>query len=125
MPLADMRRQLGDFGEAAAAAFLTRHGYVVRERQWRCRSGEIDLIAHRGDQVIFAEVRTRRDTAPGSAEESITPAKQQRLVELAYMYLEAHGLDEHTVWRIDVIVVRIDRAGRIAQLTHIPHAVEE
>jgi putative endonuclease len=125
MPLADMRRQLGDFGEAAAAAFLIRQGYVVRERQWRCRSGEIDLIARQGDQVIFVEVRTRRDTAPGSAEESITPAKQQRLVELAYMYLEAHALDEHTAWRIDVIVVRIDRAGRIVQLTHIPHAVEE
>jgi len=125
MPLADMRRHLGDFGEAAAAAYLIRQGYVVCERQWHCRSGEIDLIARQGDQVVFVEVRTRRNTPSGSAEESVTPAKQQRLVALAYAYLEAHNLNEHTPWRIDVIAVRIDRAGRIVQLTHIPHAVEE
>ncbi len=125
MPLADMRRHLGDFGEAAAAAYLIRQGYTVHERQWRCRSGEIDLIARQGDQVVFVEVRTRRNMPSGSAEESVTSAKQQRLVELAYAYIEAHNLDEQTPWRIDVIAVRIDRAGRIVQLTHIPHAVEE
>lgn len=125
MPLADKRRRLGDFGEAAAAAYLIRLGYVILARQWRCRSGEIDLVAREGDQVVFVEVRTRRGAAPGSAEESVTPTKQRRLVELAYAYLEAHSLDEQTLWRIDVIALVIDGAGHVAQLTHIPHAVEQ
>lgn len=124
MPSADTRRRLGDFGESAVAAYLVRQGYTILARKWRCTVGEIDLIACQGDQVIFVEVRTRRGLAQGCAEESITPAKRNRLIQLAYTYLDAQHLDENSAWRIDVVAVQVDAAGRIASLTHIPHAVE-
>jgi putative endonuclease len=120
----DMRRSLGDFGETAAAAYLGRHGYAILERKWRCRTGEIDLVAHRDDQVIFVEVRTRHVGAYGSPEESVTPAKQARLVALAYAYLEAREMGDTADWRIDVIAIEIDGSGRIVRFNHIPAAIE-
>jgi putative endonuclease len=117
-------RNLGNFGEAAAAAYLTRQGYHLLARQWRTSIGEIDLVARLGTQLVFVEVRTRRGAAYGSPEESITASKQARLMRLAYAYLEHHSLDETTPWRIDVIAVEVDAAGRVRRLNHISNAVE-
>jgi putative endonuclease len=125
MPSRGTRRSLGNFGEAAAAAHLTRQGYVVLERQWRCAYGELDLVARQGEQLVFVEVRTRKGSAYGSAEESITTSKQQRLVTLAYAYMEAHSLDPAVAWRIDVIAVEMAAGGRIGTVRHIVNAVEE
>lgn len=124
MPSQTPRRRLGNFGEAAAAAFLIRQGYSVLERQWRCGAGEIDLIARQGDQLVFVEVRTRRGAADGSAEESVTAIKQARLIRLAYTYLDTHSLSDTMAWRIDVITIAVDRAGRVSSLNHIVNAVE-
>lgn len=125
MPLADTRRHLGDFGESVVAAYLARRGYAILERKWRCSVGEVDLIARHGDQVVFLEVRTRRGAMRGSAEESITPTKQQRLIALAYAYLDTYCLSDTTPWRIDVVAVEVDRAGRVTHLNHIRNAVEQ
>jgi len=121
----DTRRALGAFGEAAAAAQLARQGYDLLERGWRCRLGEIDIVARRGDELVFVEVRAKRGTAQGSPEESITPAKQARLAALAHAYLDAHQIAPESAWRIDVVAVVIDHTGRVARLTHIEHAVGE
>lgn len=123
MPPRDTRR-LGNFGEAAAAAHLTRQGYHLLERQWRCTAGEIDLVARQGEQLVFVEVRTRRGGSYGSPEESITSDKQTRLIALAYAYLAAHDLEETTPWRIDVVAVEVDSGGRVCRLNHLIHAVE-
>lgn len=120
----DFRRRLGDFGERAAAAYLIRQGYTILGQQWRCRAGEIDLVAAQGEQLVFVEVRTRRGEAYGSPEESLTPAKRERLRTLAFLYLDAHDQGDRVSWRIDVIAIVVDRAGRIARLHHIPSAVE-
>lgn len=119
------RRGLGNFGETAAAAYLSKQGYKIIARQWRCSAGELDLVAWQGEQLVFVEVRTRRGTTSGPPEESITTAKQLRLITLAYTYLQTHTLDEDTPWRIDVIALEIDSAGRINRLNHIINAVEE
>ncbi len=124
MPLAKSRRPLGDFGESLAAAYLVRNGYCILERQWRCSAGELDLVARLGDQVVFVEVRTRRAATDGVAEESITPAKQKRLIALAYTYLANQNFDDTICWRIDIITVAVDAAGRLRELNHIPYAVE-
>lgn len=121
----ESRRNLGDFGESVAAAHLIRQGYAILARKWCCAAGEVDLVARRGDQFVFVEVRTRRTTTYGTPEESITPTKQARLVAVAYAYLDACVLDATTEWRIDVIAIRVDRAGRIADLNHIPNAIGE
>ncbi|MCS6881731.1 MAG: YraN family protein [Oscillochloridaceae bacterium] len=124
MPSAKAR--LGRFGEAAAAAYLQRNGFALVARNWRCSAGEIDLVATDGDQVIFVEVRTRRagGATPVPPETSVNAHKARRLVQLAYAYLAEHEGSADRAWRIDVIAVEVDRAGRIARLEHIEHAVE-
>jgi putative endonuclease len=118
------RRRLGNFGEAAAAAYLTRQGYALLARQWRCAAGEIDLIAQQDDTLVFVEVRTRRGSTRGTPEESVTASKQARLIALAYTYLAEHAPDEAQPWRIDVVAVEVDRSGRISRLEHLPNAIE-
>jgi putative endonuclease len=120
----DLRKKLGDFGEQAAAAYLIRQGYALLARKWRGAGGELDLVMRDGEELVFVEVRTRRGAA-GAAEESVGPAKRGRLIALAYTYLEAAALPEATPWRIDVVALDVDRAGRIARLEHIRDAVEE
>jgi putative endonuclease len=119
------RRGLGDFGEAAARAHLLRAGYAILACNWRCRSGEIDLVAQQGDQLVFVEVRTRRLGGPISPEESITPSKRRRLIDLAAAYMAEAEITDATPCRIDLVAVVIDRSGRIARLDHIVHAVED
>jgi putative endonuclease len=121
--VSDRRRQLGAFGEQAAADHLVRHGHHILARRWRCRLGEIDLITQDGAELVFVEVRTRRAGPPGAAEESVGPAKRERLARLAYTYLAAAG-DERP-WRIDVVAVDLDARGRVTRIAHIPHAVGE
>ena len=121
----DSRKNLGDFGEQAAAAHLIRRGYQLLARKWRCPAGEIDLLMRDGPTLVFVEVRTRRGDRLGLAEESVGGAKQAKLIGLAYAYLEATSAPEDLPWRIDVVALNIDRAGRVERLWHIRHAVEE
>ncbi len=122
--MSDRRKQLGDFGERAAAAHLEQQGMRVLARKWRCPQGELDLVLRDGATLVFAEVRTRR-AGGACAEESVGRDKRARLIGLAYAYCEAHNVGEQTPWRIDVVAVEIDRSGRIARIAHIPSAVEE
>lgn len=120
------KASLGRFGELAAATHLQRNGFVIIARNWRCSAGEIDLVATKGDQVVFVEVRTRRarGAAPVFPEMSVGTHKAQRLADLAQTYLAESGAGNDRAWRIDVIAVEVDSAGRIARLEHIEHAVE-
>jgi len=120
------KTSLGRFGELAAAAHLQRNGFVIIARNWRCSAGEIDLVATRGDQVVFVEVRTRRarGATPMFPEISVGTHKARRLADLAQTYLAESGAGNDRAWRIDVIAVEVDGAGRIARLAHIEHAVE-
>jgi putative endonuclease len=118
------RRDLGDFGESAARAHLRRAGYTILASNWRCRIGEIDLVAQQGGQLVFVEVRTRRAHGPITPEESLSPAKRRRLLALADSYLSDAELPSSTPCRIDLIAVAIDGVGRIARLDHIVSAVE-
>ncbi len=119
------RRALGNFGEAAAVALLSRNGMQIVARQWRCAAGELDIVARDGEMLVFVEVRTRRGAGSGTAEASVTATKQARLIALAYTYLEAHNLPDSTLWRIDVVAVDVGPGGTIARCAHLPYAVEE
>lgn len=125
MPSANQRRQLGAFGESAARAYLIRQGYTLLAANWRCRAGELDLIARTGDQVVFVEVRTRRCGSAGTPEESLTPQKRERLARLAWHYFASQGIEDPPPWRIDLIAIEVDHAGRIARLEHLPYSIEE
>lgn len=122
--MSDRRKTTGSQGEAQAAEYLLGRGYTILQTNWRCRRGEIDIIAQDGATLVFVEVRTRRSANLGSPEESVTVAKQRRLAELAQIYLqfrEAAGKPWPDAWRIDVIAIRTGSAGR---LNHLKNAVE-
>ena len=90
--------------ESAAAAWLQRRGLICRERNFRCRGGEIDLIMHAGQTLVFVEVRLRNRSDFGSAAESVTVTKQQRVIRAAQLYLAIHGIDR--ACRFDVLAAR-------------------
>lgn len=106
------RKRLGDRGEDAAAAYLERVGVSVVERNWRCQFGEIDIVALDGETLVLCEVKTRRTTAKGTPEESVTPTKQRKYTKLAQAYLQHVG-DASLALRFDVITILVvgqDRA---------------
>jgi len=99
------RKELGWRGEAAAVAYLERVGMTVVERNWRCSSGEVDIVALDGETLVIVEVKTRRTDSAGSAEEAVSPTKQKRLARIARHYIAHAGLDGCDV-RFDVIAIR-------------------
>ncbi len=122
--MTDRRRALGQLGESLAARELERRGYRILARNWRCPVGEIDLVAERGGTLIFIEVRTRRGLERGTPQESITPAKQAKLIETAQTYLSENGIEERD-WRIDVVAVEMSPRGELLRIDVIENAVEE
>jgi putative endonuclease len=111
------RRATGAQAEALAAAFLARQGLQVVERNWRRRCGEIDLVAHDGDVVVFVEVRLRRRGDFGGAAASITPAKQARMIAAAEHYLAALG--RTPACRFDAVLLDALDPDRIEWLADI------
>ena len=87
-------KALGDWGEDLAADYLRRRGYEILERQYRCRWGEIDLIAWAPEGVLcFVEVKARSGTGFSAPREAVTAAKQRRLRNAASWYLAQTGQD--------------------------------
>jgi putative endonuclease len=118
------RKNLGDSGERVAALFLEQRGYKIIARNFRTRLGEIDLIAEDADGLVFIEVRTRRGDAAGTPEESLTPRKRVRLFAVAQEFLQAHPEYGDCAWRVDLVALELDRAGRLVRLDVIKGAVE-
>ncbi|WP_029068775.1 YraN family protein [Jonesia quinghaiensis] len=105
-------QQTGRFGEDVAAQWLTEHGYVILDRNWRCSSpirGEVDIIARDGSTLVFIEVKTRTTTHAGYPAEAVTPAKLVRLRQLTAAWLNQARLVIQQV-RIDVISIVLNPA---------------
>jgi putative endonuclease len=101
---------VGVFGEQVAERHLISLGMQVLDRRWRCRAGEIDLVARDGDCLVVCEVKTRRSTRAGDGLEAVTTRKLARLRVLAAAWLAAHG-ERFAEVRIDVIAVALPRRG--------------
>lgn len=117
-------RRLGESGERVAVHLLESKGYRVRDRNFRTREGEIDIVAEREGVLVFVEVRARRGRAMGSAAESLTPRKQRRLVALAQAYAQARS-DLPGEQRIDVITLNLAPDGRVIAVEHLENAVPD
>jgi putative endonuclease len=96
---------VGQYGERVAAQHLRGAGYEVLDRNWRCRWGELDLVARDGDCVVAVEVKTRRSTAAGHPFEAVTPVKLARLRRLLAEWMSAHEAVSSRAVRIDVVAV--------------------
>ena len=112
----------GDWGEALVAAYLRERGYHIDVSKYRCRFGEIDLIAHDGDTLCFVEVKLRVGTEYGLPREFVTKAKQRKLRTTASYYLASH--DPDAVCRFDVAEVYTDkdRSASATRITYIENA---
>jgi putative endonuclease len=100
----------GRLGEEIAAGHLTRAGLDVIDRNWRCRLGEIDIIAVDGDALVMCEVKTRTSEDFGTPLAAVTPRKLRRLRLLAGEWLREHDCHPRQV-RIDVIGILLPPRG--------------
>ena len=103
-------KALGDFGEERAARYLRRKGYRIVERNYRCRQGEIDIIAERREFLVFVEVKLRKDERFAEAREFVTAAKQRRILAAAQLWLAQHESERQP--RFDVIEVYAPQGER-------------
>lgn len=119
----DTRKHTGQIGEAAACVYLTEANYTIVDRNWRCRSGEIDIIAEREGRLIFVEVRARKAGGRfGTAAESVDRRKQQKLRDTAQVYLRSVGRSDASV-RFDVIAITLNGLDEsIAECKHFESA---
>ena len=86
-------RRTGDWGEAETAAYLRRRGYRITASRFRCRWGEIDLIAEKNGTLCMVEVKTRTDASRALPREAVNTAKQERIKSAAACYLSTHESD--------------------------------
>lgn len=113
---------------------LSAAGLTILARNWRCAAGELDIVAQeiqpdyvsgvlQAQWLVLVEVRTRRGEAYGSARQSILGRKERKLREVARTYVQATNWAGP--WRIDVVAIQMDRAGRLQAVEHIRHAVRD
>jgi putative endonuclease len=118
------RRETGILGEKLAKDYLKRRGYRIRESNYRCPEGEVDIIAEHKDYLVFIEVKTRRSLEFGSPEESITAEKRERLRAVAVYYQQAHdNLPQQ--WRIDVVAIELGPKNKPSRIELFENAVGE
>lgn len=113
------RKVIGAHGEDQAAKYLKAHGYRIIEKNWRCRLGEIDLVAKEADTLVFCEVKTRSNQSFGHPLEAITASKKERLRRLGEAYIQA-APGTNAALRFDVISI-IENGGN-SRLEHIKDA---
>ena len=118
-PGTSVATRLGNEGERITSRYLTERGYHVLERNFRCRGGEVDLIALDGATLVFVEVKLRRSLARGSPLEAVTAVKQGRVRRAAQVYLAYSG---QVFSRIRFDVVAIMKAGKRTDITHLKAA---
>lgn len=115
--MSDYKKRLGAYGENLAANFLVRRGYKIIDRNFRTNFGEIDLIASKGDELLFVEVKTRTASSFGYPELSVDWRKIKHLIKAAKIYLNLKNYDNF--WRLDIISVEIDKNKKTAKFRWI------
>ena len=107
----------GDRGEVAVADYLRRKNWVILSRQWRCRFGELDLVARdRRGTVCFVEVKLRSSGSIGLPREFVDARKQERLRTAASAYLSSHDLDAPARFDVAEVYAENDGALRVEYL---------
>jgi putative endonuclease len=101
----------GTPGESLACQHLAGKGFAILARNYRCRSGEVDVIARHGEATVFVEVKERHGASHGAGCDSVTFGKRRRIVRAARLYAASHGLEE-TPLRFDVVSIDWTAAGR-------------
>jgi putative endonuclease len=118
-PASNDDRALGDWGEDEAARYLQRAGYRITARNWRLRMGEIDIIAQKGREVVFVEVKSGSKASDIGPESRVGARKQHKIRALAQVFLKGEKAKADSI-RFDVISVW--REGNETKLQHFENA---
>ena len=122
MYLTRERISLGRAGEEYAAKYLQKRGFRIVERNFRCKLGELDIVARDGPFLVFTEVRSMTGKAFGSPQESITDKKKKKLRQVAQLYAKFRNVGD-TPMRFDVVAITADSGGNVIKLDHIVNAL--
>ncbi len=117
-PVADrdqQRKSLGARGEDMAVDFLKKKGYTILCRNYRCRSGEIDIVARKKKTLCFVEVKTRRTRNFGPPQEAVTQRKQYKIGRVAQDFLQRYSLENRPA-RFDVVAVDFSTGDALIEL---------
>ncbi len=113
--MSDNTRQIGKQYEITAAEYLKEKGYEILEMNFRCRLGEIDIVAKDGDCLVFTEVKFRQSFTSGDPLESVDIKKQRKISSVALFYLLQKGLPQDSPCRFDVIGVTPEEIQHVEQ----------
>ena len=114
------RRQQGQHGEQLAVQFLQRQGYRITQQNYRCRGGEVDIIAWDGPTLVFIEVKTKGQMAFGAPQAMVDGQKQKKIVHVAMVYVQQHHMQDVNI-RFDVVAIT-RLPGLPPEVTHVPGA---
>ena len=113
---------VGERGERIAEAYLRGQGFVILEKNYRGRTGEIDIVAREGETIVFVEVKSRRNLAYGPPQLAVTPFKQRQISRTAQVWL-AHRRKPNAAARFDVIAILVPE-GDVPRIEHIRNAFD-
>lgn len=119
--MTEARINLGKQGEALAAAYLQKKGFVIKEKNYRQKVGEIDIIAQEGNTLVFVEVKTRTTLRFGQPYEAITQQKQKQLRRVAEDYLSRNKKQDSIV-RFDVVSILMN-SGKPPTIEHLSNCL--
>lgn len=111
-------RDIGAIGEDIAIKYLRENGYVILERNFRTKTGEIDIIASINDIIVFIEVKTRNSDKYGLPYEAVNYKKQQKIIKVAQNYINLRRLNDYQ-YRFDIIEIFLNSQTRV---NHIENA---
>ena len=120
---APFRISLGDRGETAACDFLKKKGYEILEKNYRCKLGEIDVIARRSERLAFIEIKTRTSDRLGLPQEAVDLRKQEKILKIAEWYLKEKKI-ERAPLAFDVVAV-LWKEGQAPEMSLITDAFEK
>ena len=113
---------VGERGESIAEAYLRGRGFTILEKNYRGKTGEIDIVAREGDTIVFVEVKARRNLAYGPPQLAVTRFKQRQISRTALTWL-AHHRKPNAIARFDVIAILVPE-HELPQIEHIRNAFE-
>lgn len=120
----DIRKRTGDLGEEIASDYLTARRFSILERNFRCRGGEVDIIAREAGSkcLVFVEVKTRKDLSYGVPQLAVTPFKQRQISKAALTWIAKNNQHDQNA-RFDVIAILLDARGQ-HKVEHIVNAFD-
>lgn len=115
-------KQIGKYGENLAVGFLKKQGYEIIKTNFRCRFGEIDIIAKDGRTIVFVEVKTRKTLRFGMPSESVDFRKQFHMKRVAQYFISYYLSHEDYTYRFDVVEILIDKKSNATKINLIKNA---